>query len=232
MNIKKWLGMRELSEEIENAMVKAACADNKSTKTEEEWIWVDGYKGTDADMKCVGFQYKLHETYNMPEDTEIIECRSGFHLCRDLIDVFNYYSLHDGNRFFKVKALVKKKDYEEYGKRTEYNGLFGFTTSRRTKLVSKSIIILSELTTDEIFECKGFDEFKDWSPEDKELARLKGMGFVAEEICVRELVSLGYSRAFAEYLNKDSKFEIAKAVGSQEDLSMDMKVAYIMRGER
>lgn len=31
----------------------------KTTETEEEWVWVDGFKGTDKDMRCRDFQYEL-----------------------------------------------------------------------------------------------------------------------------------------------------------------------------
>ena len=85
-------------------------------KPQEEWVWVDGYKGTDKDMKCRDFQYELHKVYDMPEDAEIVECSSGFHLCLEKEHVFRFYDIGKGNRFFKVKALVCRSDYESYGK--------------------------------------------------------------------------------------------------------------------
>ena len=85
-----------------------------TSEPEEEWIWVEGYKGTDKDMKCRDFQYGLGVQYDMPEDQEIQECESGFHLCLYLSDVFHYYEVGCGNRFFKVKALVRKVDKESY----------------------------------------------------------------------------------------------------------------------
>lgn len=98
-------------------------------KTEsEEWIWVDGYKGTKSDMTCNGYQYELGKRYVMPPDEDIVECASGFHLCLILNDVFDYYSIHNNNRFFKVKALVRKSDYEEYGKYPE--GIFGLVEEK------------------------------------------------------------------------------------------------------
>lgn len=66
----------------------------------EEWIWVESYKGTDKDMKCRDYQYELGVQYDMPEGQTIKECESGFHLCLSLKDVYGYYDISDGHRFF------------------------------------------------------------------------------------------------------------------------------------
>lgn len=47
------------------------------------------YKGTNKDMKCRGFQYKLGETVEMDGPIEV--CKSGFHACEEPIDVFDHY---------------------------------------------------------------------------------------------------------------------------------------------
>ena len=60
-----------------------------------------GYKGTDKDMKCRGYQYELGKTYKHKGDVEI--CMSGFHFCRNLSDVFYFYDNNNGNRFFEVE---------------------------------------------------------------------------------------------------------------------------------
>ena len=41
------------------------------------------------------------------------------------------------------------------------------------------------------------------------------------------LIADGYSEPFAAYINGKKKFEVAHAVGTQKDLSMDMKVLTI-----
>jgi hypothetical protein len=84
--------------------------EEKTDKTEEEWIWVEGYKGTDKDMKCRDMQYELNKTYEHEGKIEL--CESGFHFCKELSNVFGYYSLDNGNRFFKVKCLVIKDKWE------------------------------------------------------------------------------------------------------------------------
>lgn len=61
-----------------------------------------GYKGTNRDMKCRDFQYEIGKTYEI--EGEPILCCRGFHFCKSLKDVFNYYLLTKGNRFFEIEA--------------------------------------------------------------------------------------------------------------------------------
>ena len=182
---------------------------------EEEWIWVEGYKGTDKNMQCRGLQFELGTQYNMPEGQEIVECRSGFHLCVKLQDVFDYYSIGDGNRFFKVKALVRKADTKRY--ESNYLSYFGYTS----KLTSKSIIFLSELTADEILKGHEIAEL----PEQYRLLALETS--VKEATAAYQagiLIEDGYSEAFAYHIANNAKFKVAHALASQKDLSMDVKV--------
>ena len=202
----------------------------RNTKSEskdeapEEWIWVDGYKATKADMTCNEYQYELGKQHDMPEGSVIRDCKSGFHLCRDLNDVFKYYRLNSGNRFFRVHALVRKKDFDEYSTMSKHAWEW-----RRDKLAAKSIVFVRELTNDEVF--KGTDA-ENWSEEDKNIARAHGIQHVKDLRDTEKLVALGYSEAFAKYIVDEGHFQAAYAAGTQKDLSMDMKVAYIMRNER
>lgn len=201
----------------------------------EEWIWVTGYKGMDKNMRCYNdFQYELGQRYDMPEDAKIEECSSGFHFCLTMDDVFNYVSIGDSNRFFEVKALVRKSDYDKYGseKRT-WTGAFhvrnGMIVADNVidKLVAKSIEIVRELTVDEILENT---EAKDWDARHKGLVISNGINKTQSIIQMDELVEYGYSLPFAQWLVNNHKYDVAKAVGSQTDLSMDMKCLMIMNG--
>jgi len=113
-----------------------------------EWIWVVGYKGTDKDMKCYNdFQYELGKTYKF--DGEIVECQNGSHFCLTLHDVMEYVRFNFSNRYFKVKALVRKSDYENYGKHVRIRD----NDSRFVdKLVAKEICLIEEVSTEEIWE--------------------------------------------------------------------------------
>ena len=185
----------------------------------EEWVWVEGYKGTDANMRCHDFQYEIGKQYDMPDDAEIKECERGFHLCLKLDDVFGYYNIGEGNRFFKVQALVRKKDYDTYGE-CDWYSLF-----KKDKIASKSIIFVSELTRDEILKDTEVEEL---SEKYKDIAIKVDVMAAIVNYKVDTLVEDGYSLAFAADIIKRDLFERAHAVGSQSDLSMDMKVLWIL----
>ena len=101
----------------------------------ENYIWVEGYKGTDENMCCqaglyfYGEQYQLNEERICNGNPEI--CSNGFHFCLNLQEVFHYYPFDFKNRFFKVKAYVKESDYDNYEK---YH-----------KLAAKKIILTEEI---------------------------------------------------------------------------------------
>lgn len=213
---------KQKKEEIKTTWT-AANAEESSVEEipvpEEEWVWVEGYKGTDANMRCRDFQYEIGKKYDMPDDVEIKECERGFHLCLKLDDVFAYYNIGEGNRFFKVKALVRKKDYDSYGECDWYS------LSKKDKIASKSIIFVSELTRDEILKDTEVEEL---SEKYKDIAIKVGVMAALVNYKVGTLVEDGYSRAFAADIIKRDLFERAHAVGSQSDLSMDMKVLWIL----
>ena len=192
-----------------------------TTKTEEKWIWVTGYKGMNKDMKCKNdFQYEVGKTYDMDED-DVSVCKSGFHLCRELKDVFNFYGIGSGNRFFEVRALVRERDANSYAK----SGFFG----KNKKLAAKSIEIVRELTVDEIFE--PFEDAKEWSDYIKMLAISDGYVVAKHAYQVNNLMDMGYSKSLAEYIMKAAVtgdgYELAVALNSQPGISMDTKIIAI-----
>ena len=91
---------------------------------------VYGYKGFNEDMTCQGFQYEVGQTYD--HDGDIGLCESGFHFCRNMADVLNYYNGHNC-RYAVVEALGKIIDGED-------------------KSVTDRIRILRELTREEVFK--------------------------------------------------------------------------------
>lgn len=114
-----------------------------------KWIEVEGYKGMDKDMKGrYNFQYEVGKTYKVKNPDLVKTCAYGFHFSLNLNDVFNYYGLTSNNRFFKVKALVREEDYNEYG---EKDGIYSFSQII-DKLAAKEITILEEVSTEEMFK--------------------------------------------------------------------------------
>jgi len=62
---------------------------------------VKGYKAMNEDMTCRGFRYELGKTYELDGNIQI--CERGFHFCRDIASVFNYYERFE-SRVFEVEA--------------------------------------------------------------------------------------------------------------------------------
>lgn len=213
-------------QEIDKAIELFKETPEPTPEPEEEWIWVEGYKGTDKDMKCRDFQYELGTQYDMPEDEPLEVCRGGFHLCLLLDNVYNYYNIGNGHRFFKVKALVRKSDAEQYGKEQylTIDGV-GYPMGVSDKLTSKSIIFLSELTSDEILQGTVIYNL----PSKYHLMAINHTIDYARQTYQRDiLVDDGYSEVFAQYVASIKKFDIAHIVATQKDLSMDMKVFTIL----
>jgi hypothetical protein len=59
-----------------------------------------GYKATDENMKCQGYQFKLGEWHE--HEGELVMCESGFHFCKYPSGPFCFYPI--GSRVFKVEA--------------------------------------------------------------------------------------------------------------------------------
>ena len=62
---------------------------------------VTGFKATDKNMQCRGFQFEIGVWYK--HDGEIFICESGFHFCEFPSGPWSYYS-DEGTRIFKVEA--------------------------------------------------------------------------------------------------------------------------------
>lgn len=241
---------RKIEETLRRDSEGIVLIPNPKTHENEEWIWVEGYKGTNKDMSCRGMTYELGKQYDMPDDVEIEECENGYHLCMALKDVFKYYGICAGNRFFKVRALVRKHLVDNYGKtttktykRTDF--MFGFPCfphgvntngdyvieTTIDKLAAKSIEFIRELTIDEILadtEAAELPEkYKKMAIEESVPSAIRGY---ENECNIYKLVELGYSNPFADYIVNRGLFKDAYAVGTQKDLSMDMKALMILKG--
>ena len=68
---------------------------------------VKGYKGFNQDLTCRGFQYEIGKTYEYDGDIEL--CRQGFHFCRKLQNVHDFYNLKQ-SRICEIEADGKIED--------------------------------------------------------------------------------------------------------------------------
>lgn len=205
------------------------CAKEVKTHKDEEWIWVEGFKGMEKDMTCNEMQYEIGGRYVHEGDVKL--CESGYHFCLNLKDVFGYYRLTNGRRYFRVRGLVRRNEVESYGdhvlKKFSWGGVY---SSYNDKVVAKEIIIEDELTSEEIFSMVDMSD-KVKGEEYFEIARRKGTDDAFTEWQCDQLTECGYSKPFVEMLRYMSteKRNRAIAVGSEPDLSMDMKCWIIFK---
>ena len=68
---------------------------------------VKGFKGFNQDLTCRGFQYEIGKTYEYDGDIEL--CRQGFHFCRELRNVHDFYDLKQ-SRICEIVADGKIED--------------------------------------------------------------------------------------------------------------------------
>lgn len=64
-----------------------------------------GYKAFNEGWICRGFQYEIGKTYELPEGSPLQICKSGFHFCKNPIDVFAYYPHHSNTVIAEIEAL-------------------------------------------------------------------------------------------------------------------------------
>lgn len=179
--------------------------------SKEEWVWVDGYKGTDKNMTCRDTTYEIGRQYDY--DGIVSPCVGGYHLCLKLDHVFEYYDVENGNRFFKVRALVKKNNLETYND-NDYD-VWG---DRRHKLAAKSIVFEEEVTSEEIFTQT--EKYNGVLPEWWDKVREYGFYGARRYFEIQELIACGFSEQLAEYIYSNKRAELAKALVSQEGLEM------------
>lgn len=112
---------------------KYSVDDRYFEAVELEWIWVDAYKGTDANMTCKGKKYRMGVEDHYGDDVALGS--KGYHVAINLKHCFKTYDYNFKNRFFKVKALVNAKEYQ-------------YRNPNNTTLVAKAIKFVSEITND------------------------------------------------------------------------------------
>ena len=231
MNIKETLNKIYGKPAATNESIEEAI----DTVTGEEWVWVKGFKGTDKDMRCQDdYQYELGKQFDLDEDIEPMVCSKGFHFCKKLENVFKFYKIGDGNRFFEVEALVKKSDWDSEQKKNRtrnpyepYGYLPDFSGSK-DKYAAKSIRFIRELTVDEVFEVTSDEEVRGWAEEQKKRAMETSIAAVRAEVREFEPCAAGYSPVFSKYIAGDTgRYKTAIAMSSLPDVSMDVKVMAI-----
>ena len=106
-----------------------------------------GYKGFKNDLTCMGFQYKVGETYEMDEEVKL--CNRGFHFCKNPHDIFSYYSAGENNRFCEIEAEDVSNEEMEDSKRV----------CKKIKITAEiSVFQICKIAVSAFFENFGFKE--------------------------------------------------------------------------
>jgi hypothetical protein len=133
---------------------------------------VTAWKGTDKNLQCLGFQFEVGKTYT--HEGSVAACSSGFHACRNPMDVWSYYPLGDGNRFFRVQLS---------GKTSEHDG--------DTKIAAETIYVETEVTLGEMIKAGVKHTI------DATLSEAKDERFLAASGNYSQLAASGYSSRLA-----------------------------------
>ena len=95
-----------------------------------------GYKVTDGNMKCRGYQFELNKIHVLENDNPLILCENGFHFCEQPSGPWTYYN---EGRLFEIEAWDILDSKFEPG--TDYKRV-----CRKIKFV-KEILIVGDYNT-------------------------------------------------------------------------------------
>ena len=109
-----------------------------------------GYKGFDNKFQCIGLQYEVGETYSYVGDIKI--CSRGFHFCKKLSDVLNFYPLNPKFRHYISLQKLIEGYFTIHNRYAEVECLGRYITNDHHKYVTDRIRIIRELSTYEICE--------------------------------------------------------------------------------
>lgn len=239
---------------VEEDIVSTESKKTKKPIEEDEYIWVEGYKGTPGNMICTNTYFKVvnglpcnkvnEQKYELNKEVSLDDgkgpktCKNGFHFCLKLEDVFAYYKYDFSNRYFKVRGYVKKEDYDNIKDKSN------------TKLAAKKIILYEEIFPeyDDVKDCLKY-VFKDNKNaytyqmpkelfEDINNSDLTLNDFIRKYVN-DGMIALGYSSTFVMLLVDKYKEDIdiarimhmytmAKAF-KEEGVSVDMAVSMLLK---
>ena len=92
---------------------------------------IKGYKAFNKDLTCREFQYEIGKEFEYKGKIEL--CRSGFHFCKRIVDIQNYYNLKDeSTRLCEIEAV-------------------GQVIEGNDKCVTDKIKIIREISKDEMY---------------------------------------------------------------------------------
>ena len=76
---------------------------------------IHGYKGFDENWKCKDFQFEVGKEFTIPAETPIKICSTGFHFCKNPLDIFRYYK-PGKTKFAEVEGTGEEQTHNEDSK--------------------------------------------------------------------------------------------------------------------
>jgi len=226
--------VKDMKQEAEK--ISTTIPETQEAPEKEEWIWVDGYKGTDKNMCCQPgnidsrIQYEIGKEFTCNGD--IICGGNGLHFCEDLKDVFDYYLIDLNNKFFKVKGLVKEKDYNNMIKnkgRETYYSWAHMSYTLDSQLVAKKIIFLEEVTYNNGLK-KYIDEYLPYIENEEDYCKYNDYNILCRDKFLLSMKNLGFSDLFTRIqLDSIPKEAAVKYVNQakaykKENISKDLMI--------
>ena len=98
---------------------------------------VKGFKCFNSDFTCQNYQFKMGKTYK--HEGTISLCKEGFHFCKEIQHVFNYYGFDSKNHVCEIEAS-------------------GEILHGDDKSVCSQIKVIRELTWDEVLKLSNLGE--------------------------------------------------------------------------
>lgn len=254
-NLSKNIDEKIIEESPKEEVIKETKDDNSNNdikKLEHDWIEIYGYKATDSNMVCMYRKYEMNKTIKFINGN-IYTCEKGFHLCKNLEDVFSFYKLNGENRFFKVRAVIDKNQHEfdlDFAERQRNNNFFNFSDVYHAppndgqKNVAKEIEFLEEISEDELYKYfekiykdkfnklyPYFLEFINRDTFDKMRSRKKDLlKTILEEALIKLNINPILSMVLSDKINNNqySFYLMVKSL-KEIDISNDMLIYLILR---
>jgi hypothetical protein len=76
---------------------------------------IKGFKGFNSDWTCKDFKFEVGKEFEIPKETEIKIYNSGFHFCKNPLDIFKYYKAGK-SKFAEVEGMGDEQTHNEDSK--------------------------------------------------------------------------------------------------------------------
>ena len=97
-----------------------------------------GYKALNKDMttRYGNMTYELNKEYNLEGD--VIPCKNGYHFCKRLIDICEYYDIKDG-RLFEIESCGEVIDLDNKSVTNNIKLVRGISMGEYKKYIEKNL---------------------------------------------------------------------------------------------